>query len=99
MQGSSEALQESARAESRAPYGEIAKEAVSLALPLIDNAMREPRYGDSGFLHIVVMDPRKTPRSGATFEEAIVHEHSVGDRSRWDADYAMYARGKAELSW
>lgn len=99
MQHSSVALRDPARPERREPDRERARTAISLALPLIENAMREPRYGDSGFLHIVVMDPARTPQGGADFEEAILHEHSVGDRATWDADYARYAREKAERSW
>jgi hypothetical protein len=98
MNDSSIALQEHARTESRADRA-IAQKALELALPLITNAMREPRYGDSGFLHVVVMDPSRSAANGVRFEDAILHEHSVGDRSRWDADYAWYARGKAEQSW
>jgi hypothetical protein len=79
--------------------GAAATQAVALALPLIEAAMRQPeRVGDSGFLHIVIMDPAVGP-AHAGFEAAILHEHSVGDSSRWDADYAAYARAKARLSW
>ena len=76
----------------------LAARAVSMALPLIEQAMRDPGFGDSGFLHIVVMDPDARAEEGG-FEAAILHEHSVGDRSKWDADYAGYARGKARESW
>ena len=76
----------------------LARRAVAMALPLIECAMRDPRFGDSGFLHVVVMDPdangEETP-----FEQAILYEHSVGDRAKWDADYAAFARGKARESW
>jgi hypothetical protein len=98
MNDSSIALQDRARTESRIDR-EMARQAVALALPLIENAMREPRYGDSGFLHIVVMDPLRNAASGVAFVDAVLHEHSVGDRAKWDADYAWYARGKAEQSW
>ena len=75
-----------------------ARRAVAMALPLIEAAMRDPSFGDSGFLHLVVMDPHASP--GEThFEDAILHEHSVGERSKWDADYAAFARGKARESW
>jgi hypothetical protein len=29
----------------------------------------------------------------------VLVEHAVGDRSRWDADYAAFARAKAKLVW
>src|SRR3954469_19432216 len=67
MNDSSEALQGRARAESRGADFEQARTAVALVLPLIHEAMREPRYGDSGFLHIVVMDPARTPANVAAF--------------------------------
>lgn len=77
---------------------DLAGRAVAMALPLVEAAMRDPYFGDSGFLHIVVMDPHAAPEETG-FEDAILHEHSVGDRSKWDADYAAYARGKARESW
>ncbi|HSN20668.1 MAG TPA: hypothetical protein VLS49_08320 [Usitatibacter sp.] len=76
----------------------LAERAVAMALPLVHEAMRDPYFGDSGFLHIVVMDPDARPGQ-SPFEQAILHEHSVGDRSKWDADYAAFARGKARESW
>src|SRR4051812_36406720 len=85
------------------PYGrivdrELAAQAVAMALPLLEAAMRHPEYGDSGFLHIVVVDPAAAP-ADAGFDEAILYEHSIGDPSRWDADYGSFARAKARLSW
>ncbi|MCK9512327.1 MAG: hypothetical protein M0R28_13995 [Pigmentiphaga sp.] len=75
----------------------LAARAVRLAQPAIDSAMASHEAGDSGFLHVVVMDPRAAP--GTNFESAILYEQSFGDRSRWDADYAAYARAKARMSW
>jgi len=75
-----------------------AEKAVGLALPMIHEAMKLKEVGESGFLYIVVMDPLRTPHN-ASFEEAIVYEHSVGDRSKWDADYAGFARAKARVAW
>ena len=94
----SEASQGRARAESRGIDRRLAAKAVELAIPLIENAMKEPRYGDSGFLHVVVLDPAARPGRDS-LEDAILYEHSFGDRARWDADYAAYARGKAEAAW
>ena len=76
----------------------LAERAVKLALPLLEEAMLNAEYGDSGFLHIVVLDPGVTPADG-TFERAILYEHSIGDPACWDADYGAYARAKAEVSW
>ena len=67
-------------------------------MPMIEPLMRQPDVVGSGFLHIVVMDPGLTPPD-ATFDDAVLLEHSLGDRARWDADYASFARAKALLSW
>jgi uncharacterized MAPEG superfamily protein len=77
---------------------EAARRAVELALPMIERAMADPAVCGSGFLFIVVMDPAR-PASGCSFEQAVLHEHAIGDRSRWDADYAAFARAKARLAW
>jgi hypothetical protein len=75
-----------------------AERAIEMARPLIEQALLEPQYGDSGFLHVVVMDRTQAPGACA-FEEAILHEHSFGDPAQWDADYAAFARAKAQTSW
>jgi hypothetical protein len=76
---------------------EAARAAVALALPTIRLAMADPAKGDSGCLHVVVMHPQRAPER-CRFQEAILHEHSV-NREQWDADYALYARAKALVSW
>lgn len=75
-----------------------AEKAVGLSLPLIEQAMARKEVGESGFLYIVVMDPLRTP-SCSSFEDAILYEHAIGDRSQWDADYAAFARAKARIAW
>lgn len=75
-----------------------AEKAVGLALPMIHEAMKLKEVGESGFLYIVVMDPLRGP-ADSSFEEAILYEHSVGDRSKWDADYGGFARSKARVAW
>jgi hypothetical protein len=75
-----------------------AEKAVGMCLPLIEAAMQHKEVGESGFLYIVVMDPLLTP-AVSSFEEAILYEHAIGDRSRWDADYAGFARAKAQVAW
>lgn len=83
---------------SRFAGAHAARQAVSMVLPMVDAAMKNPAVGESGFLHIVIMDPA-LPWGAAPFEQAILHEHSVGDRQRWDADYARFARDKAKICW
>jgi hypothetical protein len=75
-----------------------AKEAIDMALLMIGPSLQDKEVSGCGFLHIVVMTPGVGPRD-ATFEEAILTEHSIGDRATWDADYAMYARAKTRLCW
>jgi len=86
------------REDLAAYYRGAAARALELTLPMLRAAIGDTRVGESGFLHVVVMDPLKTP-ANARFEDAVLYEESVGDRSAWDADYAAFARGKAALSW
>jgi hypothetical protein len=72
--------------------------AIKLSLPMFSEAMKMQEVGESGFLYIVIMDPARTP-AVSTFEDAILHEHAIGDRARWDADYAAFARAKARVAW
>jgi hypothetical protein len=75
---------------------DTAARAVELSLPMIRAAMDSQVAGESGFLYIVIMKPGFTP-ADSTFEEAILYEHAVGDREKWDADY--FARAKAKVAW
>jgi hypothetical protein len=75
-----------------------AEKAVRMSLPLITEAMKQKEVGESGFLYLVIMDPVLTP-ANSSFEEAILYEYSVGDESKWDADYAGFARAKARVAW
>jgi len=80
-------------------YRGAAARALELIRPMLEAAVRDTRVGESGVLHVVVMDPLQTP-ANADFLDAILYEESVGrDPASWDADYAAFAREKAELSW
>ncbi|HEF4757194.1 TPA: hypothetical protein SAP12_005432, partial [Burkholderia multivorans] len=72
--------------------------AVELLLPTLSAALQSDFVGDSGCLHIVIMDPALGPHD-ASFEDAILYEFSLPDPKDWDADYRAYARAKARLSW
>jgi hypothetical protein len=85
-------------ARSRFANAETARRAAQLAEPTIAAALADPAVSGLGVLHLVMLDPVATP-AVASFDQAVLHEHSIGDRSRWDVDYAAYARGKARLSW
>jgi hypothetical protein len=75
---------------------DAARAAVEFVMPSIERAMRDPLAGDSGCLHIVIMDPLSA--HGSDFERSILYEHSI-NRAHWDADYAAFARAKARVSW
>ena len=75
-----------------------AREALRIALPMIEAQMHDSQICGSGFLYVVVMDPALDP-GDAAFDDAVLIEHAVGDRERWDADYAAFARAKAAASW
>jgi hypothetical protein len=77
---------------------DTAREAIDMALLMIKPSIQDKEVSGCGFLHIVVMTPGLGPRD-TSFEEAILMEHSIGDRDAWDADYAMYARAKTRLCW
>jgi hypothetical protein len=77
---------------------DAAREALDVALPMIEAQMRTAHICGSGFLYIVIMDPALGPRD-VPFDDAVLIEHAVGDRDRWDADYASFARDKAAASW
>lgn len=77
---------------------DAAQEAVQLARPMLEAALSNARVGESGFLHVVVMNPLAHPGS-CEFADAILYEESIGDPAGWDADYGAYARGKARVSW
>ncbi|WP_414137514.1 hypothetical protein [Burkholderia cepacia] len=86
------------RAGSAFANRQAAVAAVELLLPSLSAALQSDFVGDSGCLHIVIMDPALGPLE-ATFEDAILYEFSLPDAKDWDADYRAYARAKARLSW
>lgn len=75
-----------------------AEKAVQFCLPMITAAMESKVAGESGFLYIVIMKPGATP-AASSFENAVLYEHAVGDREKWDADYAGFAYAKARVAW
>jgi len=77
---------------------DAAVQAVRLSRPLLDSARALAYVGESGFLHVVIMNPLARP-GDCDFAGAILYEESIGDPEQWDADYGAFARGKARLSW
>lgn len=77
---------------------EAAREAVAHVRPLFERAVAENTLGESGAAHVTVMHPMA--RFGVvSFTAAILYEESFGDTASWDADYAAFARAKAEVAW
>lgn len=76
----------------------LAREAVACVRSLFERAVATHDFGESGAAHVVVMRPGSGARDG-TFEQAILYEESFGNVPAWDADYAGFARAKAELAW
>jgi len=75
-----------------------AERAVATALPMITAAIDDRSAGESGFFYLIVMKPGTSPAT-CSFEEAILYEHAVGDRDKWDADYRSFALAKARVAW
>jgi len=48
-----------------------ARQAIDMALPMIERALADPQVCGSGFLYIVVMDPALGPAE-ASFEDAVL---------------------------
>ncbi|HEY8880309.1 MAG TPA: hypothetical protein VIN03_22255 [Roseateles sp.] len=78
---------------SRFLTADLARAALTALTPAISAQLASPEVSGLGVLHLVVLDPASVdePRS--------LVEHSIGDRDRWDVDYADYARRKAALCW
>lgn len=79
------------------PRGRAA-EALARVLPMIEQAVTDPAVSGMGYLAIVVLAPMPAADQ-ARFDDAVVLEHAIGDRSAWDADYLAFARAKARVCW
>ena len=77
-------------------HEQLAREAVELVMPAISELLG--KYAKRKQLHIVVMDPRVKPWEGS-FDEAVLHERSVGEPGEWEHDYRGIARSKAKQAW
>lgn len=82
-------------AASRFLTADVARTALLAITPAIEAQLASPAVSGLGVLHLVVLDA--TPADLAAPRTLI--EHAIGDRARWDVDYADYARRKALLSW
>lgn len=76
----------------------LAEEALRRVLPMLEAAADDPDVCGTGFLSVVIMAPSLGVQD-ASFEEAVLWEHHVGETEKWDADYGAFARAKARVSW
>lgn len=88
----------SAPAGSRFLTERMARAALEAVTPAIEAQLASPEVSGLGVLCLVVLDPSH-PCQHEADEPRILCEHAIGDRDRWDVDYAAYARRKASLSW
>jgi hypothetical protein len=78
---------------------EAGRQALEFVAPLLERAATDPAIGQSGVMYVVIMNPVRTC-AAFRFENAILIERGFGKpRAEWDADYAQYARKKAQASW
>ena len=75
------------------------RQAVAFVAPLLERAATDHAIGQSGVLYVVIMHPTRM-HGEHNFDDAILTEQAFGKpRTAWDADYARYARSKAQASW
>jgi hypothetical protein len=77
---------------------QLAQQAARAVQPAIESQLQRQEVSGLGVLHLVVLDPAVSPWEPEAAPRSL-YEHSIGDRGRWDVDYADYARRKAALSW
>lgn len=76
-------------------HKEIALDAIELVTPSINTLFERTNRKE---LHIVVMDPRIKPWE-SSFEDAILHQVSLGNPQSWTIPFDQLARKKAEQAW
>jgi hypothetical protein len=79
--------------------GDVARAAVELARPLLQQFADDAALNPGGVIYVMILDPVSRPRDHH-FEQAILYEGSFGrDQSKWDVDYSGLARDKARVAW
>lgn len=76
----------------------LAAAALDMVFPLLAGAVTGERYGQSGALYVVIMDPASHP-SVDDFEDAVLYERGIGPGLEGAVDYRSFARAKAKVSW
>jgi hypothetical protein len=87
-----------ARANGSSALAAMVERSLDALAPLVARLVADPAISAEAAMHVVVMNPRADPRTDP-FETAILVERSFGDPARWNADYAWYARAKAQVSY
>ena len=66
--------------------------------PMLAALLADRSISGERAMHVVVMKPAANPRT-VSFDDAILCERSFGEPASWEADYAWYARAKAQVAW
>ncbi len=74
---------------------DIVTDAIDLVRPSIELLFKRTNRQE---LHIVVMNPRLKPWE-AEFEDAVLHEESLGEPENWTIPFDQMARQKARQAW
>ena len=76
-------------------HKQLAIDAVELVTPSIERLFNQTNRKE---LHIVIMDPQVKPWE-SSFEDAILHEASLGKPNEWTIPFDQLARKKAQQAW
>lgn len=76
-------------------HKQLAIDAVELVTPAIERLFNQTNRKE---LHIVIMDPKVKPWE-SSFEDAILHEASLGKPNEWTIPFDQLARKKAQQAW
>jgi len=76
-------------------HKQLAMDAVELVTPAIERLFEQTNRKE---LHIVIMDPKVKPWE-SSFEDAILHQASLGKPNEWTIPFDQLARKKAQQAW
>lgn len=76
-------------------HKQLAIDAVELVTPAIERLFEQTNRKE---LHIVIMDPTVKPWE-SSFEDAILHQASLGKPNEWTIPFDQLARKKAQQAW
>jgi hypothetical protein len=76
-------------------HQQIAADAIDLVTPAIERLFERTNRKE---MHIVIMDPRVKPWE-SSFDDAILHQASLGNPETWANPFDEFARKKADQAW